>query len=194
MSACQLLTSAKLMRRFGNSATFWSVVGLGGATSHTTPSALGYRCHTKIICSASISALLAGRGAQVVSEDLGMKLEGVEIGQLGRAKKVSISKDDTIILDGGGDKGAIEDRCEQIRQASTQSTSDYDRCSGVHRQPKHALGQTACWAGTQNCQTIDLLPAGPCLCAVAEPVGAWVLARASVAQRHSVMAHLSKST
>lgn len=51
---------------------------------------------------------------QLVSEDVGLKLEKVTADLLGRAKKVTISKDDTIILDGGGDKKDIEERCEQV--------------------------------------------------------------------------------
>lgn len=65
--------------------------------------------------------------AQLISDDLGMKLEKVEPDMLGRAKKVTISKDDTIILDGGGATAAIEGRCDQIRDAMENSTSDYDR-------------------------------------------------------------------
>ena len=65
--------------------------------------------------------------AQLISDDLGMKLEKVEPDMLGRAKKVTISKDDTIILDGGGAGPAIEGRCDQIRDAMENSTSDYDR-------------------------------------------------------------------
>jgi chaperonin GroEL (HSP60 family) len=63
----------------------------------------------------------------VVSEDLGLKLEKVEPGMLGQAKKVTISKDDTVILNGGGSSAAIADRCDMIRQAAEASTSDYDR-------------------------------------------------------------------
>ena len=48
---------------------------------------------------------------------------------LGTAKKVTISKDDTIILDGGGAKGAIQERSDQIREAIDNSSSDYDRCA-----------------------------------------------------------------
>ena len=47
---------------------------------------------------------------------------------MGRAKKITITKDDTIILDGSGDKSAIGERCDQIREAIAQSQSDYDRC------------------------------------------------------------------
>ena len=64
---------------------------------------------------------------QVVSEDLGFKLEKVDAGMLGSAKKVTISKDDTVVLNGGGDKTSIAERCDMIRQAIEASTSDYDR-------------------------------------------------------------------
>ena len=63
----------------------------------------------------------------MISEDLGYKLESVDVSMLGTAKKVSISKDDTIILDGGGEKSAIEERCEQIRDSMESASSDYDR-------------------------------------------------------------------
>jgi chaperonin GroEL len=66
-------------------------------------------------------------GGTVVSEDLGFKLEKVDASMLGTAKKVAVSKDDTVILNGGGAKQAITERCEMIRQAMDQSTSDYDR-------------------------------------------------------------------
>lgn len=66
-------------------------------------------------------------GAQVISEDLGLKLEAVEIGHLGSAKKVTVSKDDSIVLDGGGDKAALEERCEQLRDALALATSEYDK-------------------------------------------------------------------
>ncbi|DBB12576.1 hypothetical protein WJX82_009550 [Trebouxia sp. C0006] len=66
-------------------------------------------------------------GGQVISEDLGLKLETADISMMGRAKKITITKDDTIILDGAGDKSAIGERCDQIREAVAQSQSDYDR-------------------------------------------------------------------
>lgn len=65
--------------------------------------------------------------AQVVSEDVGLSLDKVDMSKLGQAKKVSISKDDTIILDGGGEKEKINERSDQIRDAIEASTSDYDR-------------------------------------------------------------------
>ena len=66
-------------------------------------------------------------GGQVVSEDLGLRLDKVETSMLGSAKKVTISKDDTVLLDGAGDKTAIAERCEMIREAADASSSDYDR-------------------------------------------------------------------
>jgi chaperonin GroEL len=66
-------------------------------------------------------------GGQVVSEDLGLRLDKVDTSMLGSAKKVTISKDDTVLLDGAGDKKGIAERCEMIREAMDVSTSDYDR-------------------------------------------------------------------
>ncbi len=66
-------------------------------------------------------------GGTVVSEDMGIKLENVTISMLGTAKKVVISKDDTIIVDGAGSKDQIAARCNQIRAQVAETTSDYDR-------------------------------------------------------------------
>eukprot|EP00249_Psilotum_nudum_P018268 c26721_g1_i1 orf=200-1921(+) len=66
-------------------------------------------------------------GGQLVSEDLGYTLDKVNTGMFGKAKKVTVSRDDTIILDGSGDKKLIEERCEQIREAIRVATSDYDK-------------------------------------------------------------------
>lgn len=66
-------------------------------------------------------------GAQVISEDLGIKLENVDISMLGTAKKVTITKDDTTVVDGAGDKQDIQARCNQIRAQVEETTSDYDR-------------------------------------------------------------------
>ncbi len=66
-------------------------------------------------------------GAQVVSEDLGIKLEDVTVDMLGTAKKVSITKDDTTVVDGAGDKGNIDQRCAQIRAQIEETSSDYDK-------------------------------------------------------------------
>ncbi|KAL8162850.1 hypothetical protein V2J09_014339 [Rumex salicifolius] len=71
--------------------------------------------------------LAALTGGEVVTEELGMNMEKVEFEMLGSCKKITISKDDTVILDGAGDKKAIDERCEQIRSAVEMSTSDYDK-------------------------------------------------------------------
>ncbi|HLF59518.1 MAG TPA: chaperonin GroEL [Alphaproteobacteria bacterium] len=65
-------------------------------------------------------------GGQVISEDLGIKLENVTLAMLGRAKKISITKDDTTIVSGAGKKSEIEGRCNQIRAQIEETTSDYD--------------------------------------------------------------------
>ena len=79
-------------------------------------------------------------GGQVISDDLGMKLENVTIDMLGRAKKVSINKDNTTIVDGGGDKAEIAARVAQIRTQIEETTSDYDREKLQERVAKLAGG------------------------------------------------------
>ena len=66
-------------------------------------------------------------GGQVVSEELGMKLENVTLDMLGSAKRVTITKDDTTIIDGDGEKDLIEARAAQIRKQIDETSSDYDR-------------------------------------------------------------------
>lgn len=66
-------------------------------------------------------------GGQVISEELGMKLENVTLDMLGTAKRVEITKDDTTIIDGAGNKEDIEGRTAQIRKEIAATTSDYDR-------------------------------------------------------------------
>ena len=65
--------------------------------------------------------------AQLVSEDLGMKLDNVDATMLGTAKKITISKENTVIIDGAGQKVDIEARCSQIRSHIEEATSDYDK-------------------------------------------------------------------
>ncbi|UAL10013.1 chaperonin GroEL [Caulobacter segnis] len=79
-------------------------------------------------------------GAQVVSEDLGIKLENVALDMLGRAKKVSITKDDTTIVDGIGEKADIEARIAQIKRQIEDTTSDYDKEKLQERLAKLAGG------------------------------------------------------
>jgi len=66
-------------------------------------------------------------GGQVISEDLGLKLENVTLNDLGTAKKVTIDKDNTTIVDGGGSRKSLEGRVKQIRAQIDETTSDYDR-------------------------------------------------------------------
>ncbi|MDJ0893568.1 MAG: chaperonin GroEL [Alphaproteobacteria bacterium] len=77
---------------------------------------------------------------QVISEDLGIKLENVNLDMLGQAKKVTISKEETTIVDGAGQKADIEARCGQIRQQIEETTSDYDREKLQERLAKLAGG------------------------------------------------------
>src|ERR671919_419460 len=79
-------------------------------------------------------------GGQVISEDLGIKLEHVTIDMLGRAKRVIITKEETTIVDGAGDKQAIEGRINQIRAQIEDTTSDYDREKLQERLAKLAGG------------------------------------------------------
>jgi chaperonin GroEL len=66
-------------------------------------------------------------GGQVISEDLGIKLENISLNDLGTAKKITVDKDNTTIVDGGGSRSALEGRVKQIRAQIDETTSDYDR-------------------------------------------------------------------
>ncbi|MDE0703735.1 MAG: chaperonin GroEL [Rhodospirillaceae bacterium] len=77
---------------------------------------------------------------QVISEDVGIKLESVTLDMLGTAKKVEITKEETTIVDGAGEKEQIEGRCGQIRQQAEETTSDYDREKLQERLAKLAGG------------------------------------------------------
>ena len=79
-------------------------------------------------------------GGQVVSEDLGIKLESVTPDMLGSARLIKLNKDETTIVDGGGDKGELEARGAQIREQIKQTTSDYDRDKLNERLAKLAGG------------------------------------------------------
>jgi chaperonin GroEL len=71
-----------------------------------------------------LGVLTAG---MVITEDLGLKLEKIELSQLGQAKKIIVGKDTTTIIEGAGKKKDIDARCEQIRTQIEKTTSDYDR-------------------------------------------------------------------
>ena len=79
-------------------------------------------------------------GGQVISEDLGIKLENVTLDMLGKAKKVTITKDDTTIVDGSGEKDTIEARIGQIKKQIEDTTSDYDKEKLQERLAKLAGG------------------------------------------------------
>jgi chaperonin GroEL len=79
-------------------------------------------------------------GGQVVSEELGMKLENVGLDMLGKARKITITKDETTIVDGAGEKSAIEARVAQIRAQIEDTTSDYDKEKLQERLAKLAGG------------------------------------------------------
>ena len=79
-------------------------------------------------------------GGQVISEDLGIKLETVTLDMLGKAKKVQITKDDTTIVEGAGEKDGIEARVGQIKRQIEDTTSDYDREKLQERLAKLAGG------------------------------------------------------
>jgi len=79
-------------------------------------------------------------GGEFISADLGKKLEDVKIGELGRAKKIEITKNDTTIIEGGGEKSAITERIQQIRRQIEETTSDYDKEKLQERLAKLAGG------------------------------------------------------
>jgi len=79
-------------------------------------------------------------GGQLISEDLGIKLENVTLDMLGKAKKVTITKDDTTIVDGSGEKSGIEGRISQIKKQIEDTTSDYDKEKLQERLAKLAGG------------------------------------------------------
>ncbi|KAB2854743.1 MAG: chaperonin GroEL, partial [Bauldia sp.] len=89
---------------------------------------------------AMLQDMAALTGGQVISEDLGLKLESVGLEQLGRAKRVVVDKDTTTIIGGGGDRKQIDGRIEQIRREIEKTTSDYDREKLQERLAKLAGG------------------------------------------------------
>lgn len=76
---------------------------------------------------AMLADLAVLTGGEVITEDLGIKLENIELSQLGQAKKIVVTKDNTTVIEGAGKKKDIKARCEQIRNQIEKTTSDYDR-------------------------------------------------------------------
>jgi chaperonin GroEL len=89
-------------------------------------------------------------GGEFVSEDIGLKLENVELEQLGRAKRVVIDKDNTLIVEGAGSKKEITARAEQIRQQIEKTTSDYDKEKLQERLAKLTGGVAVVKAGANT--------------------------------------------
>jgi chaperonin GroEL len=79
-------------------------------------------------------------GGRVITEDLGIKLENVELADLGKAKRITVEKENTVIVEGGGAKDAIQGRVGQIRRQIDETTSDYDREKLQERLAKLAGG------------------------------------------------------
>src|ERR1017187_6552209 len=79
-------------------------------------------------------------GGKAIMEETGIKLEGVKLEDLGRAKRVTVDKDNTTIVDGGGSQKAIEGRIKQLRAQIDETTSDYDREKLQERRAKLAGG------------------------------------------------------
>jgi chaperonin GroEL len=89
---------------------------------------------------AMLGDIAALTGGQFLSEDLGLKLENVELEQLGRAKTVRVEKESCTIIDGAGKKADIEKRCDQIRAQMAQTESEYDKEKFTERLAKMTSG------------------------------------------------------
>ena len=89
-------------------------------------------------------------GGQLISEDLGIKLESIDISMLGSAKRVRIDKEDTTVIDGAGESSQIEGRCTQIRAQVEETSSDYDR-EKLQERPR----KTCWWCRCHSCRWRD---------------------------------------
>ncbi|PKA57270.1 Chaperonin CPN60-like 2, mitochondrial [Apostasia shenzhenica] len=89
---------------------------------------------------ANLEDLAILTGGKVISEDLGLSLDNVQLEMFGTAKKVTVSLDDTVVLHGGGDKKAIEERCEQLRTMVEKSTAMFDKEKAHERLSKLSGG------------------------------------------------------
>src|SRR5205814_3941158 len=109
---------------------------LRGGLKHAAVKAPGFGDRRK----AMLEDIAPLAGGQMISEDLGIKLENVTLDMLGRSKRVHIDKENTTIIDGGGDKAAIQARIGQIKAQIEETTSDYDREKLQERLAKLAGG------------------------------------------------------
>ncbi|KAF5732611.1 putative chaperonin-60kD ch60 [Tripterygium wilfordii] len=98
-------------------------------------------CAIKTPGFAGLQDLAVLTGGEVLTEELGMKLEDVKEEMFGSCKKVTVSKDDTIVLDGVGDEKTIEERCEQVRSTIEFSTPDFDKRTFKGRLAKLSGGE-----------------------------------------------------
>ncbi|XP_059456781.1 chaperonin CPN60-like 2, mitochondrial isoform X2 [Corylus avellana] len=89
---------------------------------------------------ANLDDLAILTGGEIITEDRGLTLDKVQFEMLGTAKKVTVSLDDTIVLNGGGDKKLIEERCEQLRTAMEKSTAMFDKEKAQERLSKLSGG------------------------------------------------------
>ena len=89
-------------------------------------------------------------GGKFISEDLGIKLENVEIEDLGQAKRVTVDKDNTLVVEGGGSKKDIQGRADQIRMQVDRTTSDYDKEKLMERLAKLTGGVAVVKAGANT--------------------------------------------
>src|SRR5205823_14248387 len=99
---------------------------------------------------AMMSDLAVDTGGKFISEDLGLKLENVELDDLGTAKRVVVDKDNTLVVEGGGKKRDIEQRADQIRKQIDTTTSDYDREKLQERLAKLTGGVAVVKAGANT--------------------------------------------
>ena len=106
-------------------------------------------------------------GAELVSEELGLKMDDIDFSHLGTAKSIDVSKDDTIITEGSGDLAAIEDRKQSIRDSLEHSTSEYEKGKLRERLAKlssglaviHCGGASELEVGEKNDRVTDALNA-----------------------------------
>jgi chaperonin GroEL len=89
-------------------------------------------------------------GGKFISEDLGIKLESLDLNDLGRAKSLVVEKENTTIVEGNGKSSDIQGRVAQIRRQIEETTSDYDRENLQERQAKHAGGVAVINVGAAN--------------------------------------------
>jgi len=99
---------------------------------------------------AMLQDLATVTGGQLITEDLGLKLENIEVSQLGKAAKIVVGKENTTVIEGAGKKKDIQGRCDQIRSQIEKTTSDYDREKLQERLAKLTGGVAVIKAGAST--------------------------------------------